>query len=43
MTPHAPAAAITTQRFLEDPHAVRYRDVVENHPYAFAQVVSDPQ
>jgi hypothetical protein len=40
MGSHAPAVAITAQHFLEDPHAARYRDVVENHPDAFAKVVA---
>jgi len=31
---------MTAQHFLEDPHAARYRDVVENHPHAFAKVVA---
>lgn len=33
-------AGITAQHFLEDPHAAKYRDVVENHSDAFAQVVA---
>lgn len=39
MSPHALTVAINAQHFLEDPHAARYRDVVENHSDAFAQVV----
>jgi len=35
-----PIATITTQDFLADPHAAKYRDVVTGHPEAFARVVA---
>ena len=40
MTPHTLAVAIDAKQFLEDPHAARYRDVVEDHADAFAQVIA---
>lgn len=41
----APAPTITVQAFLADPHATRYRDVVADHPEAFARllaILNDP-
>ncbi len=35
-----PTATITMADFLADPHAAKYRDVVDGHPEAFARVVA---
>lgn len=40
MSPRTPTATVTMQDFLADPHAARYRDVVDSHPEAFARVVA---
>lgn len=40
MRSHALTARITAQHFLEDRHAAKYRDIVESHAAAFAQVVA---
>lgn len=34
-----PTTTITIQDFLADPHAAKYRDVVDSHPEAFSRVV----
>ncbi|MGI8983147.1 MAG: hypothetical protein ACR2HM_01215 [Acidimicrobiales bacterium] len=39
------AVRITAEAFLADPHATRYRDIVDSHPEAFARllvILNDP-
>ena len=46
MNHRTPVATITMQDFLADPHAAKYRDVVDRHPEAFARVgaiLNDPR